>query len=99
MKVLVTGGGGFLGGSIVKRLVKRGDTVVSYSRTSYAWHKALGVESATGDLSDINALTIAMQDCNAVIHVAAKAGFWGPAAEYFQANLEHMLYYNYLQHH
>ena len=87
MKVLVTGGGGFLGGSIVKRLVKRGDTVVSYSRTSYVWHKDFGVESATGDLSDVMVLSNAMQGCDAVIHVAAKAGFWGPPAEYFQANL------------
>jgi nucleoside-diphosphate-sugar epimerase len=87
MKVLVTGGGGFLGGSIVKRLIKRGDSVVSYSRSSYAWHKDFGVESATGDLSDVMALSNAMQGCDAVIHVAAKAGFWGPPAEYFQANL------------
>jgi nucleoside-diphosphate-sugar epimerase len=87
MKVLVTGGGGFLGGSIVKRLIKRGDSVVSYSRSSYAWHKDFGVESATGDLSDVMALSNAMQGCDAVIHVAAKAGFWGPPSEYFQANL------------
>lgn len=88
MKVLVTGGGGFLGGSIVKRLARRGETVVSYSRSKYQWHKEFGVESATGDLLDVNSLTNAMQGCNAVIHVAAKAGFWGPPAEYFQANLE-----------
>ena len=88
MKVLVTGGGGFLGGSIVKRLARRGETVVSYSRSKYQWHNEFGVESATGDLLDVNSLINAMQGCDAVIHVAAKAGFWGPPAEYFQANLE-----------
>ncbi|MFM7591324.1 MAG: 3-beta hydroxysteroid dehydrogenase, partial [Isosphaeraceae bacterium] len=37
MKVGITGGGGFLGGAIVRQLVARGDTVVSYSRQSYNW--------------------------------------------------------------
>jgi len=87
MKVLVTGGGGFLGGAIVRRLVARGDQVVSYSRSNYAWHHDLGVSSATGSLTDANSLTQAMHGCDAVIHVAAKAGFWGPKDDYFTANL------------
>ena len=87
MKVLVTGGGGFLGGAIVRRLVGRGDEVASYSRSKYQWHSDLGVHQAVGELADIAALTQAMQGCQAVIHVAAKAGFWGPRQDYFTANL------------
>ncbi len=34
-KVLVTGGGGFLGGAIVKLVVERGDHVRSFSRSYY----------------------------------------------------------------
>lgn len=88
MKVGITGGGGFLGGSIVRRLVARGDSVVSYSRQSYTWHGPLGVVSHTGSLHDTKSLALAFQGCDAVIHVAAKAGFWGPYTDYYQANVE-----------
>ena len=88
MKVGITGGGGFLGGSIVRRLVARGDRVVSYSRQSYTWHGLSGVVSHTGSLHDTKSLALAFQGCDAVIHVAAKAGFWGPYTDYYQANVE-----------
>ena len=47
MKVLVTGGGGFLGSAIVRRLVERGDRVRSLSRGHYPALDALGAQSAT----------------------------------------------------
>lgn len=87
MKTLVTGGGGFLGGEIVRRLVARGEQVVSYSRSTYDWHRELGVKQATGALTDVEALANAMRGCDAVVHVAAKAGFWGPRDDYFNTNL------------
>lgn len=87
MRVLVTGGGGFLGGAIVRRLAARGDHVRSYSRAAYDWHGPLGVVSFQGDLTDLKPLTAAMSGCDAVIHVAAKAGFWGPYEAYRQANV------------
>jgi nucleoside-diphosphate-sugar epimerase len=88
MRVLVTGGGGFLGGAIVRRLVARGDQVRSYSRSVYDWHRPLGVEQFQGDLADRAALATAMADCDAAIHVAAKAGFWGPYEDYRHANVD-----------
>jgi len=88
MRTLVTGGGGFLGGAIVRRLAARGDTVRSYSRSAYDWHGPLGVESFQGDLTDRTVLSAAMAGCDAVIHVAAKAGFWGPYSEYRHANVD-----------
>lgn len=87
MRVLVTGGGGFLGGAIVRRLVARGDSVVSYSRADYPWHADLGVASVRGDLADVAKLVEASEGCDAVIHVAAKAGFWGSYASYLHANV------------
>jgi len=87
MKALVTGGGGFLGGAIVRMLLKRGDEVVSYSRSSYPALAALGVEQFSGDIADKAALAAAAQDCDIIFHVAAKAGIWGSYSEYFRANV------------
>jgi nucleoside-diphosphate-sugar epimerase len=87
MKALVTGGGGFLGGAIVRMLVERGDAVVSYSRSHYAALDMLGVEQFCGDIADSAALTAAAKGCDIIFHVAAKAGVWGDYNEYFRANV------------
>jgi nucleoside-diphosphate-sugar epimerase len=86
-KILVTGGGGFLGGAIVKRLVERGEHVRSFSRGRYAALEALGVEQLQGDLGDPHDVASACQGVDTVYHVAAKAGIWGPYAAYHAANL------------
>ena len=44
MKALVTGGGGFLGGAVVRLLRQRGDSVRSFTRSRYPWLDELGVE-------------------------------------------------------
>lgn len=87
MKALVTGGGGFLGGAIVRLLRERGDTVRSFSRQSYPALDALGVEQVRGDLSDRAAVQSAAARCDIVFHVAAKAGVWGPWSDYYRANV------------
>lgn len=87
MNVLVTGGGGFLGGAIVRMLVERGDTVVSFSRGSYPELAALGVEQRHGDLGDRSAVLNAAEGCDIVYHVAAKAGIWGIYDDFYRANI------------
>lgn len=87
MKVLVTGGGGFLGGAIVRRLVARGDAVRTLQRGEYPALAALGVECVRGDLSDAALVQAAVRGCDAVIHTAAKAGVWGPFEDYYRANV------------
>lgn len=87
MKALVTGGGGFLGGAIVQQLRARGDTVRSFSRQHYDELKTLGVEQRRGDLADAERVADAVAGCDVVFHVAAKAGVWGPADEYYRANV------------
>ncbi len=86
-KVLVTGGGGFLGGAIVRLLQKRGDNVRSFSRRAYAELEALGVEQIQGDISDQHAVMQAVKGMDLVFHVAAKPGLWGDYSEYYQTNV------------
>ena len=87
MKALLTGGGGFLGSAIVRRLRDRGDAVRSFCRKSYPQLDALGVEQVQGDLADPAAVAAAAAGCDIVLHVAARAGVWGSWDEYHQANV------------
>ena len=87
MRALVTGGGGFLGGVIVRMLVERGDEVVSFSRGEYQELKALGVEQIHGALEDRSAVINAAAGRDIVFHVAAKAGIWGSYRDFHDANV------------
>lgn len=87
MKALVTGGGGFLGLAIVRRLVERGDTVRSFSRQDHPALAELGVEQHRGDLADLLPVSNAVAGCDVVFHVAAKPGIWGPYEDYHRTNV------------
>ncbi len=92
MKALVTGGGGFLGLAIVKRLRQRGDIVRSFSRSSHPELQALGAEQFSGDLADGEAVSRAVEGCDIVFHIAAKAGVWGRYRDYYQTNVMGTIY-------
>ncbi|MBF0377385.1 MAG: NAD-dependent epimerase/dehydratase family protein [Desulfamplus sp.] len=86
-KILVTGGGGFLGKAIVKMLVDRGDVVSSFSRNFYPELDKMGVKQFQGDISDYNSIEKAFIGIDMVFHVAAKAGVSGKWKDYFEANV------------
>ena len=86
-KVLVTGGGGFLGQAIVSRLVKRGDHVRSLARNFYPELEKMGVDQIQGDISDSATVAAACEDRTIVYHVAAKPPPWGRYADYHQTNV------------
>ncbi|MBF0573341.1 MAG: NAD-dependent epimerase/dehydratase family protein [Desulfamplus sp.] len=86
-KILVTGGGGFLGKAIVKMLIERGDVVSSFSRNFYPELDKMGVKQFQGDISDYNSLEKASMGIDMIFHVAAKAGVSGRWKEYFEANV------------
>lgn len=86
-KVLVTGGGGFLGKAIVKMLRGIGLQVRSFARGSYPDLDALGVEVFRGDLGSAESVAKAAEGCGLVFHVAAKPGIWGNYEEYHRANV------------
>ena len=87
MKILVTGGGGFLGQAVCKRLVERGHQVVSYNRGLYPPLAGLGVRQVQGDLINFDMLGDASADMDAIFHIGAKAGAWGAYQDYFDANV------------
>jgi len=93
MKILVTGGGGFLGGAIVRMLVERGDQVRTFGRGNYPHLQQLGVQCHAYSRMDsknvlqwLDALKAAADGCEVVVHTAAKAGVWGKHDEYHTAN-------------
>ncbi|SCA63391.1 Sterol-4-alpha-carboxylate 3-dehydrogenase, decarboxylating [Chlamydiales bacterium SCGC AG-110-P3] len=87
MKVLVTGGAGFLGMAIVKLLISRGYEVNTYSRGTYPELEKIGAKHFTGDLLEVEKLTQAAQGCEGVFHAAAKAGIWGKYQNFYDANV------------
>jgi nucleoside-diphosphate-sugar epimerase len=87
VKVLVTGGGGFLGRALVRQLVQRGHDVRACGRGRYPELDALGVETARVDVRDRPAVRDAVRGAEVVIHAAAKAGVWGDPGEYHAINV------------
>ena len=87
MRVLVTGGGGFLGSRIVRQLLDRGHDVVIAARSDYPQVRAWGVEQVQGDLAEDGVAMRATARCDAVVHTAAKAGVWGDRDDYHRSNV------------
>lgn len=87
MKALVTGGGGFLGGAVVKRLIERGFQVTILNRRRYPEIEKLGATSILADLGDAAKVVEACSGMDAVFHTGAKAGFWGDYQDYYLSNV------------
>jgi 2-alkyl-3-oxoalkanoate reductase len=89
MRVCVTGGTGFIGGALVRRLLSEGASVRALARPSPRLDalEALGVEVFRGDLSDSAAIARAVSGAEIVYHAAAKVDP-GSKNEYFHTNVE-----------
>lgn len=87
MRALVTGGGGFLGGAIVRLLREEGVEVRTFSRRRYPWLDSLGVEQIQGNLTEESLLSESVQGCDTVFHVAARVGLWGDYREFYRTNV------------
>ena len=86
-RILVTGGGGFIGGALVRRLREQGLQVRSFSRRSYPELDALGIQQVLGDLSDRERVREALRGCTLAFHVAARAGIWGRHDDFYRTNV------------
>jgi len=72
MRTFVTGGSGFIGGHLVKKLVHRGWQVRALARSDESAEgiAALGAKVIRGDVFDSQAMLEGMQGCDVVFHVA-----------------------------
>ena len=90
-KVLVTGGAGFVGSHVVRRLCKEGFSVRVLARRTSPLQllDSLPVEIAIGDLLDADSLRKAVAGCEAVFHVAADYRLWArDPRELYRNNVE-----------
>ncbi len=91
MTVLITGGTGFVGSAIARRLLDAGLEVRALARrgANRANLEGLPVEIVEGDLLDPASLARAAKGCTAVFHAAADYRLWLPnPAEIYECNVE-----------
>ena len=77
MRILVTGGAGFIGSHFVRRLAARGDDVVVLDLLTYSGNPAnlegVGHEFHQGDIADPDAVARAGAGCEAIVNFAAES--------------------------
>lgn len=78
MPTFVTGGTGFVGSRVVRKLLARGEAVrcLARDRSPRQNLEGLPVEIVVGDLQDAASLERAVRGCEAVFHVAADYRLW-----------------------
>ncbi len=95
MKIFVTGGSGFVGNALVRRLVAEGHDVTALARSEAGSRRVreAGARPVPGDLADLRQdaapapdWLAGLQGTDAVVHAAARMEFWGPDALFRQAN-------------
>lgn len=87
MKILVTGGGGFLGTAICKQLVAAGHVVRAFQRNRHAALDELKVEQRLGDIAGLDGVLDASRGMDAIVHCAGKVAAWGPLEEFYETNV------------
>jgi dTDP-glucose 4,6-dehydratase len=107
MRVLVTGGAGFIGSQFVRRLVENGDEVAVLDKLTYAGNRANLADIAhdfhEGDIADPAAVARAAEGCNAIVNFAAEThvdrSILGPAEFILTDILGTQVLLDYARHH
>jgi nucleoside-diphosphate-sugar epimerase len=85
----VTGGSGFIGGRLIRRLAGDGWSVRALARSdrSAAAVRGLGAEAVRGDLTDVSAMTAGAEGSDVAFHLAAHLGQWGAREDFERDNV------------
>src|SRR2546423_2978612 len=85
----VTGGSGFIGGRLIRRLVGDGCGVRALARSdrSAAAVEEAGAVAVRGDLDQVEAMRAGAEGCELAFHAAAFVGEWGSRADYERGNV------------
>ena len=80
MKILVTGGSGYIGSAVVRELLSDGAKVKVLARKTEGLRnlEGLDVELAYGDITDFHSIKSALRGCDRVFHLAAIYAIWLP---------------------
>lgn len=82
MRVFITGGSGLIGTAVVKELLDNGHTVTALARSerSASGLEAIGAQTVSGSLADLEVLRANAGNADGVIHVAFANDFSSPEA-------------------
>ncbi len=84
---LVTGGGGFVGQAVVRRLLALGVDTRIIARHRYDEIEAAGARGFVGNIANPDELQAAVDGVDLVVHTAALAGIWGEWQLYHRSNV------------
>jgi nucleoside-diphosphate-sugar epimerase len=86
----VTGGSGFIGGALVRRLVADGWAVRALARSDASADavREHGAEPVRGDLDDTASMAAGAAGCEVAFHCAAHLGDWGSRADFERGNVQ-----------
>jgi nucleoside-diphosphate-sugar epimerase len=86
----VTGGSGFIGGRLIRRLVRDGWSVRALARSDRSERAVfeLGAEPVRGELGDADSIAAGAGGCELAFHLAAHLGDYGPWKEFERGNVE-----------
>ena len=90
MKVFVTGGSGFVGERLIRRLKADKHEVVALARGSSQAEKirATGAQRVHGTFSNISEWETALDGMDAVVHCAAPVEFWGKWEDFYRDTVQ-----------
>jgi farnesol dehydrogenase len=90
MAILVTGGTGYLGKRVVRKLIEEGEEpVLLVRRSSNLSGIPQKVKKVFGDVTDYRSISEAIKGCDRVLHMAALVKIWvRPKSFYDQVNVE-----------
>jgi nucleoside-diphosphate-sugar epimerase len=86
----VTGGSGFIGGALIRRLAGEGWSLKALARSESSEQKVreAGAEPVPGDIEDPGAMRVGAEGCEYAFHAAAKVEDWGPREEFDRLNAQ-----------